>query len=87
MCAKSDNFLLMNKKNARKSNFILRPIAMQARFQTEGLFIYKKRSSNFKSRDTDTTLSQQNLGGKLLKICKKVMLFVGLDKNLLKLAT
>ena len=30
---------------------------------------------------TDTTLSQQNLGGKLLKIYKKVMSFVGLDRN------
>ena len=41
----------------------------------------------FKSRATDTTLPQQNLCGKLLKICKKVMLIVGLNKNQVKLAT
>ena len=43
--------------------------------------------SNFKSRVIDTTPSQQNLCGKLLKICKKVMLLVGLNKNQLKLVT
>ena len=37
--------------------------------------------SNFKNGDTDTTLSQQNLSDKLLKICKKVMSIVGLNKN------
>ena len=43
--------------------------------------------NNFKSRATDTTLPQQNLGSKVLKICKKVMLIMGLNKNQLKLAS
>ena len=42
--------------------------------------------NNFKSSATNTTLSQQNLGGKLLKVCKKVMLVVSLDKNQLQFA-
>ena len=33
------------------------------------------------------TLPQQNLDGKLLKVCKKMMLVVCLDKNQLQLAT
>ena len=43
--------------------------------------------SNFKSSVTNTTLSQQNLNSKLLKVCKKVMSVVGLNKNQLQLAT
>ena len=42
--------------------------------------------SNFKSRGTDTTLLQKNLGN-MLKICKKAMSIVSLNKNQLKLAT
>ena len=37
--------------------------------------------SNFKNRVIDTTLSQKKFSGKLLKICKKVMPIIGLDKN------
>ena len=37
--------------------------------------------SNFKSRDTNTILSQQNLGDKLLKIYKKVTSIVGPNKK------
>ena len=43
--------------------------------------------SNFKNSVTNTALSQQNLSGKLLKVCKKVMFVVGLNKNQLQLAT
>ena len=43
--------------------------------------------SNFTSRVTGTIPLQQNVDGKLLKICKKVMSIVDLDKNQLKLVT
>ena len=42
--------------------------------------------SNFKNSVTNTALSQQNLSGKLLKVCEKVMSVVGLNKNQLQLA-
>ena len=42
---------------------------------------------NFKSSATDTTLSQQNLSDKLLRLCKKVTLVVSLYKNQLQLTT
>ena len=41
------------------------------------LFFFLKQNINFKSRATDTILSQHiNLGDKLLKIYKKAMSFV-----------
>ena len=41
----------------------------------------------FKSTVTFRKISQQNLGCNLLKVCKKVMLVVSLDKNQLQLIT
>ena len=37
--------------------------------------------SNFKSSAIDTTFTQSNLGGKLLKLCKKVASLMSLDKK------
>ena len=51
------------------------------------LFIFKNEVAVLRVQlVTYITLSQQNLGSKLLKIYKKVMSFVGLNKNQLKLA-
>ena len=52
------------------------------------LFIFKNKVAVLRVQlITYITLSQQNLGSKLLKIYKKVMSFVGLNKNQLRLAT
>ena len=52
------------------------------------LFIFKNEAVVLRVQlATNTTLSEQNLSDKLLKICKKVMSFVSLDKNKLKLST
>ena len=52
------------------------------------LFIFKNEAVVLRVQlATNTTFSEQNLSDKLLMICKKVMSFVSLDKNKLKLAT
>ena len=52
------------------------------------LFIFKNEAVVLSVQlATNTTFSEQNLSDKLLMICKKVMSFVSLDKNKLKLAT
>ena len=52
------------------------------------LFIFKNEVVVLRVQlATNTTFSEQNLSDKLLMICKKVMSFVSLDKNKLKLAT
>ena len=44
-------------------------------------FFLSYKINYFKSSAVDTTLSQQNLRGKLLKVGQKVMLIVAFNKN------
>ena len=50
-------------------------------------FFLSYKINYFKSSAVDTTLSQQNLRGKLLKVGQKVMLIVAFNKNQLQFAT
>ena len=82
----------MKKKSAKKKKKFIcvanDKVSQSTKRRFIYLFIFKNEAVVLRVQlATNTTFSEQNLSDKLLMICKKVMSFVSLDKNKLKLAT